>query len=104
MKHFDRTVENAESEYAAWRDANPRSFVVNEKPGEWMLHFANCSHLQQFKAFDAKLVESPKTCMTSGDSKTGPPRRARLCRGAEVAGHRREAEHRRAADVAARHG
>jgi len=62
MKHFDRTLENAESEYAIWRDSNPRGLVVNEKLGEWMLHFASCSHLQQFKAFDAKLVESPKTC------------------------------------------
>jgi hypothetical protein len=62
MKHFDRTMENAESDYAAWRDANPKSFVVNEKSGEWVLHVASCSHLQQFSAFEAKLVDNPKSC------------------------------------------
>lgn len=62
MKRFDRTIENAENDYASWRDANPQSFVVNEKVNEWMLHIAKCTHLLQFSAFEAKLVDTPKAC------------------------------------------
>jgi hypothetical protein len=62
MKRFDQTLIDAENLYAAWREANPEGFVLNEGAGDWMLHFASCSHLDQFSAFKADLLKNPKSC------------------------------------------
>ena len=64
MKRFDQSLANAEADYSAWRESNTNGFILNETPGEWLLHRASCSHLQQFAAFEAELVSTPKSCST----------------------------------------
>src|SRR5262249_10269122 len=62
MERFDQTLMNAENHYAVWREANPEGLAVNEASGDWMLHVASCSHLDQFSAFKADLLKNPKSC------------------------------------------
>ena len=61
MERFDQTLMNAENHYAVWREANPEGLAVNEASGDWMLHVASCSHLDQFSAFKADFLKKPKS-------------------------------------------
>jgi len=63
MIHLAPT-DHGQQQYEAWRAQNPRSFVVSCKRGEWMLHRAGCSHLDQVHMTVADLMGSEKICCT----------------------------------------
>lgn len=61
-QHF----ENDDGQYVAWLDENPNGYVLNDFPGERILHRAACTHLRRDSDSGRRTVYA-KVCCDSRD-------------------------------------